>query len=141
MGGSTARAWVDGDEPQDQVLQPELFLPFRLADAADAAARLVSRVCHDRYELTPDEWRSLSALANSRQRQVAPGLLLRGLASGNRADGYVATADGRMLATELSSLGLAYEAALLAALSPEEVKVLHRLLGRVEGAALKLLGR
>jgi len=141
MGGNTARSWIEEDEARDEFLHPETYLPFRLADAADAAGRLIDRVCRDRFDLMPSEWRSLAALTRSRRPEAAPGLIMRGLAFGNPYDGYEATPEGLVLAAELSALSLAYEAALVASMSPEEVKALHRLLGRLETSAHKLLGR
>jgi DNA-binding MarR family transcriptional regulator len=48
------------------------------------------------------------------------------------------TPEGQRLHADIAPLALAYEAALLAGLEPQEVRVLKRLLGRLETAALRL---
>ena len=50
------------------------------------------------------------------------------------------TPEGRGLHAEIAPLALAYEAALIAGLAPEEVTLLKRLLGRLQSAAGQLAG-
>jgi len=64
--------------------------------------------------------------------------------SAHEADGrsnILALSDqGRELHTEIAPLALAYEAALIAGLTPAEVETLKRLLSRLETAATRLSG-
>jgi DNA-binding MarR family transcriptional regulator len=48
------------------------------------------------------------------------------------------TEEGRALHGEIAPLALAYEAALISGLSPDEVALLKRLLVRLQGAASAL---
>lgn len=80
----------------------------------------------------------LADTAEATARLISEGLATRGLA-GSSLLGALTDADGR-LRPEAEALARAYEAALLASLSPTEVKTLRRLLIRVEVAAQKLAG-
>ena len=64
--------------------------------------------------------------------------------SDHQADGrshvLTLTPEGAGLHTEIAPLALAYEAALIAGLSPEDVALLKRLLGRLQSAAGQLAG-
>ena len=64
--------------------------------------------------------------------------------SQNTADGrshvLALTAEGKSLHDEIAPLALAYEAALIAGLAPEEVTLLRRLLARLQTAAGQLAG-
>jgi len=70
--------------------------------------------------------------------EATGGLIANGLAG--RAAAPLTDETGA-LHREIAPLALAYEAALLSSLTPEEVRTLRRLLARVETAALKLSGR
>ena len=78
--------------------------------------------------------------------RAAQGLVKRRLVgrSQNKADGrsqlLALTAEGRSLFAEIAPLALAYEAALIAGLAPEEVTLLKRLLTRLQSAAGQLAG-
>lgn len=72
--------------------------------------------------------------------EATGGLIAQGLA-GRVMDSRSLTDESGVLRPEIAPLALAYEAALLVGLSPQEVKTLRRLLSRVEAAALKLSGR
>jgi DNA-binding MarR family transcriptional regulator len=78
--------------------------------------------------------------------RAAQGLAQRRLVarSDHHADGrshvLTLTTEGARLHAEISPLALAYEAALIAGLSPEEVALLKRLLVRLQGAADALTG-
>jgi DNA-binding MarR family transcriptional regulator len=144
-----------GDEEQPLILAG--FLPFRLAMTAQAVSRLMSRACEERLGLDIPQSRVLCILAEQANltagvidarsgldryeiEEAVSALALRGLL--RRADGgFFLTADGHGLQAELASLALAAEAALVAGLAPEDVRSTHRLLGRLETAALKLSGR
>jgi DNA-binding MarR family transcriptional regulator len=78
--------------------------------------------------------------------RAAQGLVKRRLVgrTQNKSDGrshmLALTAEGRSLYGEIAPLALAYEAALIAGLAPEEVTLLKRLLGRLQSAAGQLSG-
>jgi DNA-binding MarR family transcriptional regulator len=78
--------------------------------------------------------------------RAAQGLVKRRLVarSQNKADGrshvLALSAEGRRLYGEIAPLALAYEAALIAGLAPEEVTLLKRLLSRLQSAAGQLSG-
>ena len=50
------------------------------------------------------------------------------------------TAEGQRLHAEIAPLALAYEAALISGLAPDEVALLKRLLARLQAAAGQLAG-
>ncbi len=77
----------------------------------------------------------LARTAEAAGRLIGQGLTDRGLS------GFSLTDETGVLNPAIAPLAYAYEAALLAGLSPEEVRTLRRLLTRVEAAALKLSGR
>jgi DNA-binding MarR family transcriptional regulator len=78
--------------------------------------------------------------------RAAQGLVRRRLAarSENQGDGRShlldLTREGRRLHGEIAPLALAYEAALISGLAPDEVALLKRLLGRLQTAATSLTG-
>lgn len=78
--------------------------------------------------------------------RAAQGLVKRQLVSrsDHHADGrshvLELTAEGRRLYADIAPLALAYEAALIAGLSPDEVALLKRLLVRLQSAAGQLAG-
>ena len=78
--------------------------------------------------------------------RAAQGLVKRHLIgrAENKSDGrshvLTLTSEGRGLHAEIAPLALAYEAALIAGLAPEEVTLLKRLLGRLQSAAGQLTG-
>ncbi|WP_293472933.1 MarR family winged helix-turn-helix transcriptional regulator [Phenylobacterium sp.] len=139
------------------------YLPYRLSVASNAVSGLIARAYEDRFGLTVPQWRLLCVLAEDgalTQVQIvartvmdkvtvsraAQGLVKRRLIgrSENTADGrshvLALTGEGRSLHTEIAPLALAYEAALIAGLAPEEVALLRRLLGRLQTAAGQLAG-
>ncbi len=48
--------------PQDDILDLEAFLPYRLNRLADAISRDFARIYRDRHGLTRPEWRTLATL-------------------------------------------------------------------------------
>jgi len=143
--------------PPDEAFELEAFLPFRLSAAAEAVARLMQRTGETRFGLSIPASRALCATAEAgvisdadlgratrldlgaaalaRAELAERGLLARdGQARSNLTD-----AGGRLYA-DLVDRALAAEAALLSGLAPEDVRALHRLLPRLEAAALKLSG-
>ena len=155
-GRETAQA-PDGD------LRLDAYLPYRLSVASNAVSGLIARAYQDRFGLTIPQWRLICVLAEDggqTQRQLvartvmdkvtvsraAQGLLKRHLVarSDHHADGrshvLALTAEGAGLHAEIAPLALAYEAALIAGLAPEEVALLKRLLARLQSAAGQLAG-
>jgi DNA-binding MarR family transcriptional regulator len=144
-------------------LKLDSYLPYRLSVASNAVSGLIARAYEDRFGLTVPQWRLLCVLAeDGRLSQVqivartvmdkvtvsraAQGLAKRRLVarSQNKADArshvLTLTPEGRGLHAEIAPLALAYEAALIAGLAPEEVTLLKRLLGRLQSAAGQLAG-
>ena len=139
------------------------YLPYRLSVASNAVSGLIARAYEDRFGLTVPQWRLICVLAEDgalTQVQIvartvmdkvtvsraAQGLEKRRLIgrSENKADGrshvLALSAEGRRLHAEIAPLALAYEAALMAGLSPEDVALLKRLLSRLQAAAGQLGG-
>jgi DNA-binding MarR family transcriptional regulator len=148
--------------PQDE-LRLDAYLPYRLSVASNAVSGLIARSYQDRFGLTVPQWRLICVLAEDgglTQGQIvartvmdkvtvsraAQGLLKRRLVarSDHHADGrshvLALTAEGAGLHAEIAPLALAYEAALIAGLSPDEVALLKRLLTRLQTAAGQLAG-
>ena len=144
-------------------LRLDSYLPYRLSVASNAVSGLIARAYEDRFGLSVPQWRLLCVLAEdgglTQARLVArtvmdkvtvsraaQGLVKRRLVtrSQNTTDGrshvLALTAEGRGLYGEIAPLALAYEAALIAGLAPEDVTLLKRLLGRLQAAAGQLAG-
>ena len=144
-------------------LQLDAYLPYRLSVASNAVSGLIARAYEDRFGLTVPQWRVICVLAEdgglSQARIVARTVMdkvtvsraAHGLAKRHLVDRTDNTADGRShvlaltpagrgLHAEIAPLALAYEAALISGLAPEDVKLLKRLLGRLQAAAGQLAG-
>lgn len=144
-------------------LKLDAYLPYRLSVASNAISGLIARAYQERFGLTAPQWRVICVLAEDgglTQAQIvmrtvmdkvtvsraAQGLLRRALVdrADHQADGrsHVLTLseEGRKLHGEIAPLALAYEAALIAGLAPEEVILLKRLLLRLQSAASALGG-
>jgi DNA-binding MarR family transcriptional regulator len=144
-------------------LKLDAYLPYRLSVASNAVSGLIARAYQDRFGLPIPQWRLVCVLAEDggmTQGQIvartvmdkvtvsraAHGLLTRRLIgrSDHQADGrshvLTLTPEGARLHAEIAPLALAYEAALIAGLAPEEVTLLKRLLGRLQAAAGQLAG-
>lgn len=155
-------AEITGGEA-DASLRLDSYLPYRLSVASNAVSGLIARAYEDRFGLTVPQWRVLCVLAEDgglSQVQIvvrtvmdkvtvsraAHGLAKRRLVarSQNETDGrshvLALTAEGRSLYAEIAPLALAYEAALISGLAPEEVLLLKRLLGRLQSVAGQLSG-
>ena len=151
---------ADDGEPG---LRLDSYLPYRLSVASNAVSGLIARAYQDRFGLTIPQWRLICVLAEDgrmTQGQIvtrtfmdkvtvsraAQGLAVRHLVdrSDNHADGrshvLMLTPEGRRLFAEVAPLALAYEAALISGLAPEDVMLLRRLLGRLQSAAAALVG-
>ena len=159
MGPSppTEEAHAAGD------LQLDAYLPYRLSVASNAVSGLIARAYEDRFGLSVPQWRLVCVLAEDGGRtqrgivsrtgmdkvtvsRAARGLTTRRLIgrTANKADGrshvLALTAEGRALHGEIAPLALAYEAALIAGLAPDEVAQMKRLLVRLQAAADALAG-
>lgn len=144
-------------------LRLDAYLPYRLSVASNAVSGLIARSYQDRFGLSVPQWRLICVLAEDgglTQGQIvartvmdkvtvsraARGLLKRRLVvrSEHHADGrshVLALSDeGASLHAEIAPLALAYEAALIAGLAPDEVALLKRLLARLQSAAGQLGG-
>jgi DNA-binding MarR family transcriptional regulator len=131
--------------------------------ASNAVSGLIARAYQDRFGLSVPQWRLICVLAEDgglTQGQIvartvmdkvtvsraAQGLLKRRMVerSDHHADGrshvLALTTEGRRMYAEIAPLAMAYEAALIAGLAPEEVKLLKRLLTRLQTAAGQLAG-
>lgn len=151
------------DDGAGAELKLDAYLPYRLSVASNAVSGLIARAYQDRFGLTIPQWRLVTVLAEDgglTQGQLvartvmdkvtvsraAQGLVKRRLVSraDHHADGrshvLELTAEGRRLYAEIAPLALAYEAALIAGLSPDEVGLLKRLLVRLQTAAGQLAG-
>lgn len=152
-----------GERPRQDDLRLDAYLPYRLSVASNAVSGLIARSYQDRFGLTVPQWRLICVLAEdggSTQGQIvtrtvmdkvtvsraAQGLLNRRLVarSDHHADGrshvLALTAEGAGLYAEIAPLALAYEAALISGLAPDEVALLKRLLTRLQSAAGQLAG-
>ena len=144
-------------------LRLDAYLPYRLSVASNAVSGLIARAYEDRFGLTIPQWRLICVLAEDGPvtqghivartvmdkvtvSRAAQGLVRRRLVgrSEHKGDGrshvLALTPEGRRLHGEIAPLALAYEAALIAGLSPDEVALLKRLLGRLQAAAGQLAG-
>lgn len=149
------------NKARDDELRLDGYLPYRLSVASNAVSSLIARAYQDRFGLTIPQWRLICVLAEDgglTQGQIvartvmdkvtvsraAQGLLKRRLVSRSehQADGrshvLELSAEGRGLHAEIAPLALAYEAALITGLAPQEVELLKRLLSRLQAAAGKL---
>jgi DNA-binding MarR family transcriptional regulator len=144
-------------------LRLDAYLPYRLSVSSNAVSGLIARAYQDRFGLSVPQWRLICVLAEDgglTQGQIvartvmdkvtvsraAQGLLKRRLVarSEHHADGrshvLALSAEGAGLHAEIAPLALAYEAALIAGLAPDEVELLKRLLVRLQSAAGRLAG-
>jgi DNA-binding MarR family transcriptional regulator len=141
----------------------DAYLPYRLSVASNAVSRLIARAYEDRFGLSIPQWRLVCVLAEDGPlaptalvartgmdkvtvSRAAQGLLKRRLVerTDHHADGrshvLALTREGAGLHAEIAPLAMAYEAALIAGLAPDEVVLLKRLLMRLQGAANALAG-
>lgn len=152
-----------GEAAAEAELRLDAYLPYRLSVASNAVSGLIARAYQDRFALTIPQWRLVCVLAEDgglTQGQIvartvmdkvtvsraAQGLVKRHLvgrtnhAEDGRSHVLALTPEGVRLHAEIAPLALAYEAALISGLSPEEVALLKRLLSRLQGVAGQLAG-
>lgn len=151
---------VDLDEAG---LRLDAYLPYRLSVASNAVSGLIARAYQDRFGLSVPQWRLICVLAEDgglTQGQIvartvmdkvtvsraAQGLLKRHMVerTDHQADGrshvLALSAEGGRMYADIAPLAMAYEAALIAGLTPEDVELLKRLLTRLQTAAGQLAG-
>lgn len=154
---------MSGQAEDECRLRLDDYLPYRLSVASNAVSSLIARAHQDRFAVTIPQWRLICVLAEApglTQAQIvartmmdkvtvsraAQGLLSRRLVgrADHEADGrshvLALTPGGLALYGEIAPLAQAYEAALVAGLSPEQVALLKRLLHRLQAAAEQLAG-
>ncbi|HWA62575.1 MAG TPA: MarR family winged helix-turn-helix transcriptional regulator [Caulobacteraceae bacterium] len=151
------------EDPAQERLRLDDYLPYRLSVASNAVSRLIARAYEDRFALTVPQWRLMAVLAEDGAltpgaivartamdkvtvSRAAQGLQRRRLVArdAHEADGrshrLSLTREGERLHAEIAPLALAYEAAVLTDLAPREVAAMKSLLKRLEAAATKLAG-
>lgn len=154
------RALHEAGEGDEASLRLDDYLPYRLSVASSAVSRLIARAYEDRFGLTIAQWRVFCILVQDGPRPCAAlaaqagmeaevidgavrAMIRRGLAE-MAPDGPESpvrlTSDGARLYEQIAPLALAYEAALISGLAPQEVALLKRLLSRLQGAASVLAG-
>ena len=94
----------------------------------------------ERRELPPQE-EAFLPLQIAACAEATGGLIASGLAKRAPSATPILVDESGALRPEIAPIARAYEAALLAGLTPAEVKTLRRLLTKIEVAALKLSGR
>jgi DNA-binding MarR family transcriptional regulator len=145
-------------------LRLDQYLPYRLSVASNEVSRLIARAYQDRFGLTIAQWRlicvlslepsatpqtlvALTAMDKVMVSRAAQGLLARRLvqrepnASDGRSHHLVLSETGKALFQEVAPAALAYEAAVLEGLKPEEIALLDQLLRRIEAQARRLFDR
>ena len=143
-------------------LKLDAYLPYRLSVASNAVSGLIARAYQDRFGLSVPQWRLICVLAEGgalTQGQLVSktvmdkvtvsrstqGLLRRHLVTRTehhadaRSHVLALSPQGQRLYAEIAPLALAYEQALIAGLSPDEVDGLKRLLSRLQSAATALV--
>jgi DNA-binding MarR family transcriptional regulator len=139
------------------VLVLETFLPYRLSVLSNTLSQGIARSYERRHGLSVTEWRLLAVLGRfpgisanelaerTAMDKVAVSRALAKLLAAGRIERDLHAGDRRRSVLQLSAAGyaiyddvapraLAYEAALLAALSDEERIALHRLLDKLADA-------
>ena len=157
--GIPAMANPDDLAADDQKLTLETFLPYRLNRLADAISREFSKTYRERYGLTRPEWRTLAGLGQKGtmtakavgeqsamhktkvSRAVAElerrkWLTRRRNTTDRRIEHLTLTRVGEAVYRELAPLAKAYEADLLARMSPAQGKSVLQGLNALEAALL-----
>lgn len=135
------------------------FLPYRLSVASNAVSDRIAQSYRRRFGLKIAEWRLIAILAEQDQStpqalgertrmdkitvsRAGAALVERGLVASTRnpRDGrsqlLSLTPEGAALYREIAPAALAFEHELLSDFTPEEKAGLHRLLRRLEAAAV-----
>jgi len=154
---------AEGQGGVSALLDMQVFFPYRFAVLADAVSRSVAQLYADRFSLTRHEWRVLAALAaltTATATEVADYSTLDKMQASRaiaeleakgcivRAEGRAdrrtktlkLTAAGRALFRRIVPLVKEREAALLAALTPEERATLSGIMDKLLARARGLTG-
>jgi DNA-binding MarR family transcriptional regulator len=163
MSGRVLKRAVETPEAAEQALRLDDYLPYRLVMSSSAVSRLIARAYEARFGLSIPQWRVICVLAEDGASAVGvlvqrtgmdgpavaealQGLKARGLVSPQAAApaheplAWRLSDQGLALHEAIAPLALAYEAALISGLAPQEVALLKRLLARVQAAAEALAG-
>jgi DNA-binding MarR family transcriptional regulator len=139
----------------------DAYLPYRLSVASNAVSGLISRAYQDRFGLSVPQWRLICVLAEDgamTQGQLvartvmdkvtvsraAQGLIRRHLVArfehhaDARSHVLALSPQGTRLYAEIAPLALAYEQALIAGLTSDEVEGVKRLLSKLQATAAAL---
>lgn len=142
----------------------ERFLPYRLSVLANVVSSAIAQAYGERFDLTIPEWRVIAVLMRysglsarevaqkSRMDAVAVSRAVNRLLRAGRVRRAMAVDDRRRSILEVSAAGAAvyrevaplalqFERELLAALPPDEVAHLYRLLDVLTGRAEQLSGQ
>lgn len=140
--------------PDGAGLDLQQYFPYRLARLAEQVSLAVAEVYLERFSLSRQEWRVLAILgarAEIATKEVGPlttldkmqvsramkgleerGIVRRTHACDDRRELIVALTDaGRALYRKIAPLALEREAKLLAILTPEEIKILDRVMRKL----------
>ncbi|WP_407184662.1 MarR family winged helix-turn-helix transcriptional regulator [Bradyrhizobium centrosematis] len=146
-----------GSGQDGRALDLQRYFPYRMARLAEQVSLAVAEVYSERFALTRQEWRVLAILgarADIATKEIGPlttldkmqvsravqGLEARGIASrkhhpDDRRELIVSlTPAGRALYRKIVPFALARETELLNVLTPEEVKVLDRVMHKLSEA-------
>jgi DNA-binding MarR family transcriptional regulator len=157
------RAFSSRAVPHQPALVLEGFLPYRLNVLATLVSNALARIYANRFGLTIPAWRVVATLGQYRVRtardiaqhavmhkstvsRAVSALETRGLVlrKPNRADRreelLELSAEGRRIYEDLVPEALAFEAALLAALSPTEQRAFLALVDKVTARTRPLAG-
>ena len=141
--------------PSAAALRLDDYLPHRLMIASNAVSRLIARA-YERFGVSLPQWRLIAWLSEAGPCEpgavatagiIEEAAVVRTARTLQRRDlvrteaGRLAlTAAGQALHGQIAPLVLAYEAALLAGLTPGEVTVIKHLLRKLDTAAARLSG-
>jgi DNA-binding MarR family transcriptional regulator len=143
-----------------EILELEMFLPYRLNRLADAVSREFSKIYRDRYGLTRPQWRTLAGLgqhgtmtatAIGEQSAMHKTKVSRAVAelerrqwlvratdpADRRVENLTLTKKGKAVYWEMVPLAKAYEAALLGRMSTRERNDVAGGIRAIEAALLK----
>ena len=159
-GAPAATAAGPSTDPGPLVLED--FLPYRLATLSNRVSRAIAALYSERFGITIPEWRVMAvlgerpeisanavaertamdkvAVSRAVRRLLKKGLLERHFAPDDRRRSVLALSGrGLVVYREVVPLARRFEAALLAALTPEEAAILSLLLSKLEALPIETL--
>ncbi len=149
-----------GTTDRESPLVLEAFLPYRLATLSNRISRAIATLYSERFDLSIPEWRIMAvlgerpelsarevaertamdkvAVSRAVRRLLKKGLLERHFAPDDRRRSVLAlSTGGRAVYREVVPLARAFEKALLAALTTEEIAILSLLLSKLESLPIE----